>query len=297
MRRNGPRTLATKLRDAGLKLLPSLLEDFSVGGVDDLLQKIHDTAKLVESGSDAIEKELEQTYENVLAKKLAAPEGMALIKAKIAAIEKATAAPCALPGSGRYGSRSCGSVQVVSPARNSTPAPGPCRNRPGPVFQGLPDWPRAFREPLVHTVSALAGKADPNEDANLLHVRLGAAVGHRGDHPDLGLPAGCRRPVADARPAPPGTTRQAAQPVLPAEDRGLCAPTGALVLRGHAKLDALERMGVDVERVNIDQHPDLAAQNSITSIPVYFVIRCGHETVRTQDIDEAVRLMNEVFGR
>ena len=63
------------------------------------------------------------------------------------------------------------------------------------------------------------------------------------------------------------------------------------------KLDALERMGVDVERVNIDQHPDLAAQNSITSIPVYFVIRCGHETVRTQDIDEAVRLMNEVFGR
>ena len=66
---------------------------------------------------------------------------------------------------------------------------------------------------------------------------------------------------------------------------------------GHAKLDALERMGVDVDRVNIDQRPDLAAQNSITSIPVYFVIRCGHETVRTQDIDEAVRLMNEVMGR
>ena len=66
---------------------------------------------------------------------------------------------------------------------------------------------------------------------------------------------------------------------------------------GHAKLDALEQMGVDVERVNIDQRPDLAAQNGITSIPVYFVIRCGHETVRTQDIDEAVRLMNEVFGR
>jgi hypothetical protein len=90
-------TLATKLRDAGLKLLPSLLEDFSVGGVDDLLQKIHDTAKLVESGSDAIEKELEQTYENVLAKKLAAPEGMALIKAKIAEIENAAAVPAPAP--------------------------------------------------------------------------------------------------------------------------------------------------------------------------------------------------------
>jgi thiol-disulfide isomerase/thioredoxin len=66
---------------------------------------------------------------------------------------------------------------------------------------------------------------------------------------------------------------------------------------GHAKLDALERMGVDVERVNIDKYPDLATKWGITSVPVYFVIRCGHETVRTQDIDEAVRLMNDVFGR
>jgi thiol-disulfide isomerase/thioredoxin len=68
-------------------------------------------------------------------------------------------------------------------------------------------------------------------------------------------------------------------------------------IAGHAKLDELERMGVEVERVNIDEHPDLAAQNHITSIPVYLVIRCGHPTVRTQSIDEAVRLMNEVFGR
>ena len=66
---------------------------------------------------------------------------------------------------------------------------------------------------------------------------------------------------------------------------------------GKPKLDALERMGVEVERVNIDKYPDLAAKWSITSVPVYFVIRCGHETVRTQDFDEAVRLMNEVFGR
>jgi hypothetical protein len=38
--------------------------------------------------------ELEATYENVLANKLATPEGMALIKAKIAEIE-APAAPAA----------------------------------------------------------------------------------------------------------------------------------------------------------------------------------------------------------
>lgn len=92
--------LAAKLRDNGLKLLPSLLEDFAVGDVQDMVEKIHDVAKLVESGSDAIEKELEQTYENVLARKLATPEGMALIKAKIAEIEGAPAAgptPAAAP--------------------------------------------------------------------------------------------------------------------------------------------------------------------------------------------------------
>ena len=69
--------------------MPALLEDFAVGDVNDLLEKIHDTAKLVEAGNDAIEKELEATYENVLAKKLATPEGMALVKAKIAEIEQA----------------------------------------------------------------------------------------------------------------------------------------------------------------------------------------------------------------
>ena len=68
-KKRAAQVLATKLRDAGLKLLPALLEDFAVGDVNDLLQKIHDTAKLVEAGSDAIEKELEATYENVLAKK------------------------------------------------------------------------------------------------------------------------------------------------------------------------------------------------------------------------------------
>ena len=99
-KKRAAQVLAAKLRDNGLKLLPSLLEDFAVGDVQDMVEKIHDVAKLVESGSDAIEKELEQTYENVLAKKLATPEGMALIKAKIADIEGAPAAataPAAAP--------------------------------------------------------------------------------------------------------------------------------------------------------------------------------------------------------
>ncbi len=90
-KKRAAQVLAAKLRDNGLKLLPALLEDFAVGDVQDMVEKIHDVAKLVESGSDAIEKELEQTYENVLAKKLATPEGLALIKAKIAEIEKPVA--------------------------------------------------------------------------------------------------------------------------------------------------------------------------------------------------------------
>ena len=91
-KKRAAQVLSGKLRAAGLKWIPALLEDFAVGDVQDMVEKIHDLAKLVEAGSDAIEKELEQTYENVLARKLATPEGLALIKAKIAAMEGAPAA-------------------------------------------------------------------------------------------------------------------------------------------------------------------------------------------------------------
>lgn len=92
-KKRAAQVLSGKLRAAGLKWIPALLEDFAVGDVQDMVEKIHDLAKLVEAGSDAIEKELETTYENVLAKKLASPEGLAYIKAKIAVIEGAALAP------------------------------------------------------------------------------------------------------------------------------------------------------------------------------------------------------------
>jgi len=94
-KKRAAQVLAGKLRAAGLKWIPALLEDFAVGDVQDMVEKIHDLAKLVEAGSDAIEKELEATYENVLAKKLTTSEGLALIKAKIAEIEGAVAGPAA----------------------------------------------------------------------------------------------------------------------------------------------------------------------------------------------------------
>jgi len=86
--------LAGILRDNGLRLLPALLEDFAVGDVQDMVEKIHDVCKIVDAGSDAILKELEQTYENVLTRKLATPEGLAYIKARIAEVE---AAPAPVP--------------------------------------------------------------------------------------------------------------------------------------------------------------------------------------------------------
>ena len=135
VKKRAAQVLAAKLRDNGLKLLPALLEDFAVGDVQDMVEKIHDVAKLVEAGSDAIEKELEQTYENVLAKKLATPEGMALIKAKIAEIEGA--GPTAPAAAGSRGPEGCPG-QVVRNIR-SCHRPRLRSYATGPVLRWLPD--------------------------------------------------------------------------------------------------------------------------------------------------------------
>ena len=80
--------LAIKLREYGLRLIPSVLEDLVVGDAYDMIEKIRDVSKLVQAGNEAIVKELEATYERVLAVKLATPEGRAVIKAKLAEAEK-----------------------------------------------------------------------------------------------------------------------------------------------------------------------------------------------------------------
>ena len=93
--------MAAKLRDAGLKLIPQLLDDFVIGDWQDAADRIHEFARLVEVGGDAaITKELDGTFSNMLDAKLATPEGLALIQAKIAALQAApapAAAPAAAP--------------------------------------------------------------------------------------------------------------------------------------------------------------------------------------------------------
>jgi thiol-disulfide isomerase/thioredoxin len=113
---------------------------------------------------------------------------------------------------------------------------------------------------------------------------------------------GCEPPT----PLAPWPAPNKQCPAQPEQQHKQCCPPKIIAFgadwcpacrAGEPKLDALEQKGVVVERVNIDKYPDLAAKWGITSVPVYFALRCGHKTVRTQDIDEAVRLMNEAFGR
>jgi len=82
--------LAAKLREAGLKLIPTLLEDFVIGDWQDAADRIHDIARLIEvGGDDAIMNELNGTFQNMLDAQLATPKGLALIQAKIAALPPA----------------------------------------------------------------------------------------------------------------------------------------------------------------------------------------------------------------
>ena len=78
--------LAIVLRANGLELLPQVLEDFAVGNIADLFLQLKNLAVIAKSGNAAIEKDLEQVYERVLDAKLKQPEGLALLKAKIAAV-------------------------------------------------------------------------------------------------------------------------------------------------------------------------------------------------------------------
>jgi hypothetical protein len=47
---------------------------------------------------------------------------------------------------------------------------------------------------------------------------------------------------------------------------------------------------VDVQIIDIDQHPDLARKHGITSVPTFIIYICGKEPVRTNDILVVVSL-------
>lgn len=95
-RRRAAFHLAGTLKKYGLVQIPNFLGDYAVGDYSGMFEKIHDFAKLVLSGEDAVVKEFEQVASNVLDAKLSSAEGRALIAAKLkAASEPAPAAPSA----------------------------------------------------------------------------------------------------------------------------------------------------------------------------------------------------------
>ena len=53
----------------------------------------------------------------------------------------------------------------------------------------------------------------------------------------------------------------------------------------------LEQQGIKVVHVNVDQQPEMCRQYGVTSYPTFFVYVCGHDTVRTQNINEVVNCM------
>ena len=75
-RKRSAQSLAAKLRDAGLKLIPAMLDDFVIGDWQDAADRIHEFARLVEVGGDAaITKELDGTFSSMLDAKLATARG------------------------------------------------------------------------------------------------------------------------------------------------------------------------------------------------------------------------------
>jgi len=84
-RRRAAFQLAGTLKVYGLNKIPAFLGDYAVGDYSGMFEQIHDLAKLALSGDDAILKEFDQVYANVLNAKLGTPEGRALLAAKLAA--------------------------------------------------------------------------------------------------------------------------------------------------------------------------------------------------------------------
>jgi len=90
-RRASAYELAKKLESYGLRHIPTIPAAYALGDYSGLVQKVVEVARIFLAGDEAIVKELDQTFDRVLSVKLATPEGIALLKAKLAEAEKAVA--------------------------------------------------------------------------------------------------------------------------------------------------------------------------------------------------------------
>ena len=86
-RRKAFHTLAIKLREYGLTRLPEILEAYAIGDWSEFFRLLYKFADMLDDGEDVVLKDFDRVYETVQAKKLATPEGRALLKQKLSEYE------------------------------------------------------------------------------------------------------------------------------------------------------------------------------------------------------------------
>jgi len=92
-------------------------------------------------------------------------------------------------------------------------------------------------------------------------------------------------------PNHPAPTPPEHQGCTPPKVLAFCASWCSPCKQAQPTLRWLEKEGIEVVHIDIDQQPELARQYGITSVPTFFVYVCGHDTVRTQDVNVVVDCM------
>jgi len=95
---------------------------------------------------------------------------------------------------------------------------------------------------------------------------------------------GCSEPVS---PTPPGPTPCATAVIA------FLAPGCGGCLKDKPRVDALERQGYTVIRVNIQADPERARRYGITAVPVYIVVKCGRVVVKTPNLDLVIQTLGK----
>jgi len=82
-RRRSAAQLAGVLQRFGLKRLPNVLIDYSVGDYSGMAKRIHSFIEMFGEGEEAVIKEFDEVFDRVLEVKLKSPEARAYIQARL----------------------------------------------------------------------------------------------------------------------------------------------------------------------------------------------------------------------
>lgn len=69
------------------------------------------------------------------------------------------------------------------------------------------------------------------------------------------------------------------------------APGCSGCIKDKPRIDALERQGYTVVRVNVQADPERARQYGVTAVPVYVVVKCGRVVVKTSNLDLVIQML------